>query len=185
MVADIPELKARDRFRGMARQDSPRGRDVKGPATPTTNTGLWKTRVIVRQHRVDYDATPVDAPEVLQLGNRMIYLVTRGHQRRAVLQGPAVVLHVRNFDALRFQRDSEIDHFADPPNIGAMHDRIDRERQAEPHDFASERMFALERAAIARNVIRGYGVGVLDRDLDVVEAGLPQIAHGARCDTDS
>src|ERR1700724_524530 len=107
MIADIPELKARDRFRGMARQDSPRGRDVKGPATPTTNTRLWKTRVIVRQHRVDYDATPVDAPEVLQLGNRMIYLVTRGHQRRAVLQGPAVVLHVRNCDALRFQRDSE------------------------------------------------------------------------------
>src|ERR1700730_5245110 len=70
--------------------DSPRRRDVQGPATPAADTGLWKTRVIVRQHRVDYDATPVDAPEVLQLSDRMIDSFTRGHQRRAVLQGPPV-----------------------------------------------------------------------------------------------
>src|SRR2546428_10261209 len=120
MIADIPKFKARDRLRGMARQDSPRGRDVKGPATPATDTRLWKTRVVIRQHCIDYDAAPVDAPEVLQLSDRMIDLLTRGQQRRTVLQGPPVVLHVRNFDALRFERDRKFDHFADPPNIGAV-----------------------------------------------------------------
>src|SRR5262249_50822570 len=116
MVADVPEPKTRDRLRGVTWQDSARRRDVKGAATPSADTRLWKTRVIVRQHRVDHDTAPVDAPQALQMDNRMIDLLARGHQRRAVLQGPAVVLHVRNFDALRLERDSELDHFADPRN---------------------------------------------------------------------
>ena len=62
-------------------------------------------------------------------------------------------------------------------DVGAMHDEIDGERQAEPHDFGGERVLALEGAAIAGDVVGGHRVAILDRDLHVVEAGLPQIAH--------
>src|SRR6516165_7810935 len=52
MIADIPELKARDRLRGMTGQDSAGRRDVKRAATPAADTRLGKTCVIVRQHPV-------------------------------------------------------------------------------------------------------------------------------------
>ena len=66
-----------------------------------------------------------------------------------------------------------------------MHHEIDGQRQAEPHRFGGERMLALERAAIAGDTVGRHRVGVLDRDLDVIEAGLPQVAHGARGDADA
>ena len=81
--------------------------------------------------------------------------------------------------------NGQIDHFANARDIAAVHDRIDRERQAEPYCFGRQRKLALERAAIAGNVIRRYGLGVLDRDLEMVEACLPEVLHGARGDTDA
>ena len=107
------------------------------------------------------------------------------HQRGAVLQRPAVVLHVGDLDAAGFQLQRKIDHLGDALDVGAMHHQIDGERQAEPHRFRRQRVLALERAAIARDAVGRHGVGVLDRDLDVIEAGLPQIAHGARGDADA
>src|SRR6516165_10548181 len=98
MVVDVPELKVRDRLRGVTWQDSARRCDVQGAATPSADTRLWKTRVRIRQHRVDHDGAAVDAPQTPQMGDRLIDLLARGHERRAVLQSPAVVLHVGNFD---------------------------------------------------------------------------------------
>src|ERR1700719_2299585 len=183
MIANIPELETWDRLGGMAWQDSSRGRDVERPSTPAADTGLGKTRVIVGQHRIDHNVTVLGLPQLLQLDHGTIDLFTRGHQRRAILQGPAVVLHMRNFDTLCFQLDGQIDHFANARDIAEVHDRIDRERQAQPYRFSCQRKLALERAAVAGNVIRRYGVGVLDRDLEMVEACLPEVVHGARGDT--
>src|ERR1700680_778728 len=105
MTANVPELETRDRLGGMARQDSSRGRDVERPATPAADTGLGKTRVIVWQHRIDHDVTVVHLPPLLQVGDGTIDLFACGHQRRAILQGPAVVLRMRNLDTLCFQLD--------------------------------------------------------------------------------
>ena len=175
MVANVPELETWDRLGGMARQDLSQGRDVERPATPAADTGLGKTRVIVRQHRIDHDVTVVNAAATPLPGAiALIDLFACGHQRRAIFQGPAIVLHMRNLDTLCFQLDGQIDHFANARDIGAVHDRIDRERQAEPYRFGCQRKLALERTAIAGNVIRRYGVGVLDRDLEVVEAWSPK-----------
>ena len=79
-----------------------------------------------------------------------------------------------------FEPERQIDHVGDALDIGAMHHEIDGERQAEPHRLGGERMLALERAAIAGDMVGGYGVGVLDRDLHVIEARLPEIAQRAR-----
>ena len=58
-----------------------------------------------------------------------------------------------------------------------MHDEIDGQRQPEPHHLGGERVLSLERAAIAGDVVGGFGVGVLDRDLHVIEPGIRQIAR--------
>src|SRR4249920_1440201 len=105
MIANVPELETWDRLGGMARQDSSQGRDVERPATPAADTGLGKTRVTVRQHRIDHDVTVVNAPQLLYLSDCLIDLFACGHQRRAILQGPAIVLHMRNLDTLCFQLD--------------------------------------------------------------------------------
>src|SRR5437588_2931281 len=172
MIANIPELETWDRLGGMARQDSSRGRDVERPATPAAHTGFGKTRVIVRQHRIDHNVTVLGLPHLLQLGHGTIDLFARGHQRRAILQGPAVVLHMRNFDTLCVQLDGQIDHFANARDIAAVHDGIDRERLAEPYYFGRLRKLALERVAIACNEIRRYGLVGLDGYLEMVVASI-------------
>jgi hypothetical protein len=127
----------------------------------------------------------ITSPQLLQLRDRSINLLAAGHQRRAILQSPAVVLNVRELDTLCSERDGESHHFTDACNIGPVHHCVYRKRQTEPHHFGRERNFSLECATIPSNVIRGRGVGVLDRDLDVIEANLPQVAQGTRCDTDA
>ena len=80
---------------------------------------------------------------------------------------------MRDLDPGSLQRQREIDHVADAFDVGAVDDEIDGERQAEPHRFGRERIFALERAAIAGDMIGRHRVGVLDRDLDMIEARPP------------
>ena len=86
---------------------------------------------------------------------------------------------------LGLQLERQIDHVGDALDVGAVHHQIDGQRQAEPHRLGGERVLALERAAIAGDMIGRHRIGILDRHLDVVEAGLPQVAHGARGDADA
>ena len=92
---------------------------------------------------------------------------------------------MRDLDAGGFEPEREIDHVGNAPDVGAVHHEIDGERQTEPHRLGGERCFALKRTAIAGDVVGRHGVGVLDRDLDVVEARLPEIAQRARGDADA
>ena len=69
-------------------------------------------------------------------------LLARRHQRGAVLQRPAVILHMRDLDAAGAERQREVDHVGDALDIGAMHDDVDGERQTEPHRLGGERALA-------------------------------------------
>ena len=57
-----------------------------------------------------------------------------------------------------------------------MHHHVDGERQAELHDFGRERALARRGAVIAGDMVGGFLLAVLDRDLHVIEAGV-----GERC----
>ena len=63
-----------------------------------------------------------------------------------------------------------------------MDDRVDGEQQAAAHDLFRQRLLAGVSALVAGDVVGGSGLGVLDRNLHVVEAGFHQIAEGARGD---
>ncbi len=84
---------------------------------------------------------------------------------------------MRDLDPRGLQPEREIDHLGDAFDIGAMHHEIDGQQQSEPHRFGGKRMLALERAAIAGDMVGRHRVGILDRNLHVIEAGLPQVAH--------
>ena len=79
-----------------------------------------------------------------------IDLLARRHQHGAVLEPPAVILHMRDFDAACAERERQIDHVGDVIDIGAVHHGVDGERQFAPHHLGGERALACECAAHSR-----------------------------------
>ncbi len=63
-----------------------------------------------------------------------------------------------------------------------MQDELDRERDTKPDGFGGKRMLALERAGMARKPVALDRIRILERYMDGVQPGLPQIAHGPRSD---
>ncbi len=79
-----------------------------------------------------------------------------------------------NLDAPSAECDRLLNHRGDAVDISTMDDSVNGERNAEAHHFSGESAFARIGAVVAGNPIRRGGVTVLDRDLDVVEAGFRQ-----------
>ncbi len=115
---------------------------------------------------------------------RPLNLLPGRHQRGAVLERPAIILHVRNLDPARAKRAREIDHVDDPIDVRTMHDRIHRERELASHDFGSECPFLGKRALVTGDAIGGLSAAVLNRNLHMVEPGLSQCAEGLVGDPD-
>ena len=63
------------------------------PQPPTQ--GFGKTRIVVRHHRVDNDFAAMLGAQHLDLTHRLIDLLACRHQRGAIFQGPAIILHMR------------------------------------------------------------------------------------------
>ena len=99
-------------------------------------------------------------------------LFARRHQGAAVLKRPAVILHVRDLDAAGAERKRQFNEVADALDVGAMHDRVDRERELQPHHLRGECALACKRAIVAGDTVGRCFDAVLDRNLHVVEAGV-------------
>ena len=69
---------------------------------------------------------------------RGIDLLASRHESRAVLQRPAVILHMRNLYTACAKRQCQGDHGFDAFDIGAMHDHIDRQWQAEANNLQAD-----------------------------------------------
>src|SRR5215211_4662001 len=173
-----PELEPWYGLRGVTRQHSAGGRDVEGAAAPATHARLGITRVVIGDDRVDDDAAMVARPQLLHGASRALDLLRRRHQGGAVLQRPAVVLNMRDLDAARPQRQGQLHHVGHALDIGAVHDGVDGEREAEPHHLGGSGSLALISAAITGDLVRGGGRAVLDRDLNVVEPRLIEGGEG-------
>src|SRR5262249_12756245 len=117
-------------------------------------------------------------------GGSTLDLLAGWHQRGAVLERPAIVLHVRDLDPARADREREIDYVANPVDVGTVHHRVHGEQQLVPHDLRRECPLPGKCAVIAGNVVGGCGVAVLDGDLHMIEPGLAQGAEGLVRDPD-
>jgi len=87
-------------------------------------------------------------------------------------------LYVRNLDAARAKREREIDHVADPLDVGPVHHRVDREQEVVAHGRGRQRPFFAKCAPVPGDAVGGRSVAVLDRDLHMVEASFGQCAEG-------
>jgi hypothetical protein len=128
--------------------------------------------MIIRHDCVDDDAPTMAAAEFLDERCRPLDLRSRRHERGAIDKRPAMILRVCYLQPARRQRECKINHFADPINIGAMHDCIYRQRQFEAHHLPRQRLFAHESTVVACNVVGGRGAAVLKRNLHVIETRL-------------
>ena len=60
----------------------------------------------------------------------------------------------------------------DLPDVAAVDDRVDGEREAEPRHLGGEPHLGLVRAAQPRDLVGGGDVDALQRELHVVEPGI-------------
>ena len=184
MLAHVPEFKAGNRLGRVAGQHLARRRHVERAPAPAADAGLGIAGIVVRHHRVDDDAPVVARAQVLHRRRGTLDLLAARHQCGAVLDRPAVVLHVRDLDPARAEREREIDHVADPVDVGAVHHRVHGERQLVPNDLGRECALPGKRPVVAGDAVGGRSVGVLDGDLHMVEPGLGERAEGLVRDAD-
>ena len=85
---------------------------------------------------------------------------------------------MRDLDTAGAERQRKVDHLTDAIDTGAMHDRVHGEWQLEPHNLGRQRLLAREGAIIAGDMIGGWRLAVLDRNLRVVEPCLGERAQG-------
>jgi len=85
---------------------------------------VWDSGRNNRDHGVDDDAAMVPAREDFHNAAAPRDLLPRRHERGAVLERPAIVLNMRDFDPFRIECQCKLDHLADPVDIAAVNDRV-------------------------------------------------------------
>src|SRR4029077_3467530 len=92
------EFEPGDAFGGVAGQDRAGGRNVEELPAPAAHAFLWPQRVIVGNHVIDRERALQPGLRFLDNAARLLELLEGRHQRGAFLQGPAVILHIGDFE---------------------------------------------------------------------------------------
>ena len=152
---------------GGGRENFPRRRNVEELPAPAAHAFLRPQRVIVRHHIVDGENAL--QPDLGRLDDAagLLDLVKRRHQRRAVFQRPAVILHIGDFQPVGIQIDRHLDDLGQLEQVLPMHDRIDRQRKIELAGPFCHLDLPGMGAPKAGNTIRRHGLVALETDLDV------------------
>src|SRR5215469_8540849 len=109
----------------MARQYPARRADIEKTPSPAAHAGFWPVRVIIGHDIVD-DHDPGKASSGgLDGRGRGIELPAARQQRGAIAQRPAVILNMRDFEAVGAKFYREVNDLAEPVEILAVHDSVD------------------------------------------------------------
>ena len=128
VLAHRLEFKTGNRLGSVAGQHLARRRHVQRAPPPTADAWLRKPRVIVGHDRVDDDLAVMPVAQFLDRRGGALNLLGARHQSCPVLQCPAVILHVRDLDPARAERERQHHHVLDVINVGAVHHSVDGER---------------------------------------------------------
>ena len=89
----------------------------------------------------------------------------RRHQRRAVLQRPAVILHIGDFEPVGVEIDRHLDDVGELVQVLPMHHRIDRQRQIQLAGPFRDFDLLLMRLLEAGDAVGDHGLVALKADL--------------------
>ncbi len=104
----------------------------------------------------------------------MIELRARGQQAVAIGEAPTVILHIGKFDASGARGFGDFEHFVDLIDVAAVNDEIERDGDADFFQPFEDAEF-LRVGFCAGDFFGGVGVGALEAELDVVEAGFDEL----------
>ena len=129
-------------------------------------------RIVVGDDVVDDEAAAQAPPRRFDHGGGLLELLAGRQQRGAVLQRPAVVLHVRDLEPAGAEPDGEVDHLGDARRVVAVDDGVQRSAPV-PLRARQAAASSLRPCAPARPPMRSPtdGVDVLKADLHVFQAG--------------
>ena len=104
----------------------------------------------------------------------LLDLCQRRHQRRAVLQRPAVILHIGDLEPVGVEIDRHLDDVGQLMQVLPVHHRIDRQRQIEFAGPFRDFDLLLMRVLQAGDAVGDDGLVALKADLHMAQSGIGQ-----------
>ena len=173
VLAHVVEAERRDLRRGVTGHRASVGGDHEIEISPPTLTRLGELAVIVREHVDDLHLPAIFFHRAIHNPFRALDLRARRHQRFAVQHGPAVVLRVRELDAVGAELAREVDDLFEMVEIRAVEHDVHGEGEVELLDPLGGLELRVP-AARARDLFRNLLLRILNRDLHVLEPRLLQ-----------
>ena len=135
---------------------------------PASHASFGELSVVVGQDGVDPDAALEANLGGLECAEGIFQLRCGGHEGVPILQCPAVVLGVRDLDAIGPEFFEEQEHLLEMIEIAAVHDQVGREGDFVLTDPAGEFDFVEVRLR-SGDVVCTVWLRILKTDLDVIE----------------
>ena len=168
------EFETGDALRRMARQNLPGRRDVEELPAPAAHALLRPQRIIVGHDIVDRQHAFEPNLCFLDDAAGLLDLLQGRHQRRAVLQRPAVILDVGDFQPVGIEIDCHPDDVGELVQVLPVHDGIHRQRQIELARPFRGRDLPLVRVLQSGDAVGDDRLVALEADLHVTESGAGQ-----------
>ena len=169
----VGELQAGNYFCGVAGKRFAVWRDQHEFAAPAAHAGFGIFRVVVGDDRFDANFSAQAFFGAFDDFERLIELLARGQQAFAIGEGPAVVLHVGEFDAGGARGFGDLQHFFDLIDVAAVNDEIERDRDADFFQPFEDAEFLCV-GFCAGDFFGGFFAGTLEAELEVIEAGFDE-----------
>src|SRR6266576_3386287 len=169
-------MQARNDLGRMARERVAAGRDEHQLLSPSTHAGLGKFRVVVGHNEFYLDFATQTFLRAFQKIDGAIELLARRKKILAVGKGPAVILHVREFDPAGTRGFAERQHFRKSIDVAAMNDEIQRQRYAAPLEPVKDPEF-LSVCFRAGDFIGGLFGSALKAQLNVIETRFDELVE--------
>ncbi len=174
LVLDVVEGEGGDGFGRMAGQDLAGWRHVQVLLAPAAHAGLGVAGVVVRHDIVDHQHALQPLLCCLDQIDRRLGLRAGRHQRRPVLERPAIILDMGDLEALGAKLDRELDDLVQMVEVLAVHHGVDGQRQADRGDLLGERQLLGMAVLVAADPVGALGPAVLDAELEMIEPGIGQ-----------
>src|SRR3954451_16233514 len=171
------EVESGNALGGVARQHLAGRRNVEELPAPAAHGLLRPQRVIIGHDIVDRQPALQPLARLLDDAGALVELHHGRHQGGAVLQRPAVILHIGDLEPVGVEIDRHLDDIRQLVQVLPVHHRIHGERQIElARPFCPFELLAVPVFVAADAIGEGF-FNAREADLDVPEPGIRKLAQ--------